>query len=77
MLYPRCWGLDVHTKTVVACCILSTEGRKPVQEPRTCRTLTTALLAWADWLQEQGGTHGAMERPGVYWRPGYNGLAGQ
>jgi transposase len=77
VLYPRCCGLDVHKKTVVACCILSTEGRKPVKETRTFRTMTTDLLALADWLQEKGCTHVAMESTGVYWRPVFNLLEGQ
>ena len=77
VIYPRCCGLDVHKKTVVACCILSTEGRKPVKETRTFRTMTTDLLALADWLQEKGCTHVAMESTGVYWRPVYNVLEGQ
>jgi transposase len=77
VLYPRCCGLDVHKKTVVACCILSTKGRKPVKETRTFRTMTTDLLALADWLQEQGCSHVAMESTGVYWRPVYNLLEGQ
>src|SRR5262245_57052215 len=77
VLYPRCCGLDVHKKTVVACCMLSTKGRKPVKETRTFRTMTTDLLALADWLQEKGCTHVAMESTGVYWRPVYNVLEGQ
>jgi transposase len=77
VIYPRCCGLDVHKKTVVACCMLSTEGRKPVKETRTFRTMTTDLLALADWLQEKGCTHVAMESTGVYWRPVYNVLEGQ
>ena len=70
VLYPRCCGLDVHKKTVVACCILSPKGRKAVKETRTFRTMTTDLLALADWLQEQGCTHVAMESTGVYTLPG-------
>ena len=77
VLYPRCCGLDVHKKTVVACCLLSTKGRKPVKETRTFRTMTTDLLALADWLQQAGCTHVAMESTGVYWRPVYNLLEGQ
>ena len=69
VMYPRCCGLDVHKNTVVACCILSTEGPEPVKEIRTFRTMTTDLLALADWLQEQGCTHVAMESTGVYTPP--------
>jgi hypothetical protein len=39
--------------------------------------MTTALLAWADWLQKAGCPHVAMESTGVYWRPVSNLLEGQ
>ena len=77
VMYPRCCGLDVHKKTVAACLITSTEGPEPVKEIRTFRTMTADLLALADWLQEAGCTHVAMESTGVYWRPVYNLLEGQ
>jgi transposase len=77
VIYPQCCGLDVHKKTVAACLITSTEGAEPVKEIRTFRTMTADLLALADWLQEAGCTHVAMESTGVYWRPVYNLLEGQ
>ena len=69
VIYPQCCGLDVHKKTVVACRITTTEGAEPVKEIRTFGTMTADLLALADWLQEGGCTHVAMESTGVYWRP--------
>jgi transposase len=77
VMYPCCCGLDVHKKTVAACLITSTEGPEPVKEIRTFRTMTADLLALADWLQQAGCTHVAMESTGVYWRPVYNLLEGQ
>ena len=77
VIYPQCCGLDVHKKTVAACLITSTAGAEPVKEIRTFSTMTTDLLALADWLQEAGCTHVAMESTGVYWRPVYNLLEGQ
>jgi transposase len=77
VMYPCCCGLEVHKKTVAACLITSTEGPEPVKEIRTCRTMTADLLALADWLQQAGCTHVAMESTGVYWRPVYNLLEGQ
>jgi transposase len=77
VVYTHCCGLDVHKKTVVACLITSTEGLEPVKEVRTFRTMTTDLLALADWLQQAGCPHVAMESTGVYWRPVYNLLEGQ
>jgi transposase len=69
VIYPRCCGLDIHKKTVVACVILSAPGHPPRQETRTFRTMTADLLALADWLSELECTHVAMESTGVYWRP--------
>ena len=77
VLYPQCCGLDVHKKTVTACLITRTEGSEPMKAMRTFRTMTADLLALADWLQQVGCTHVAMESTGVYWRPVYNILEGQ
>jgi len=77
VIYTCGCGLDVHQKTVAACLITSTEGPEPVKEIRTFRTMTADLLALADWLQEAGCPHVAMERTGVYWRPVSNLLEGQ
>jgi transposase len=66
-LYPRCCGLDVQQKTVVACLI--TPGGKEI---RTFKTMTSDLLQLADWIIAKGVTHVAMESTGVYWRPVYN-----
>src|SRR5262245_66654082 len=68
LLHPRCAGLDVHKLTVVACVRLASEG-KVVTEVKTFATTTAGLLALADWLAENGGTHVAMEATGVYWKP--------
>lgn len=65
--YPRCCGLDVHKKTVVACAIMPRR-----REMRTFATMTGDLLGLKDWLLELGITHVAMESTGVYWKPIYN-----
>ncbi len=69
--FPRCAGLDVHKRTVVACVMTPEE-----QETRTFGTMTGALLELVDWLQERQVTHVAMESSGVYWKPVYNLLEG-
>ena len=71
VLYPRCCGLDVHKKTVVACAI-TPEGK----EIRTFKTMTSDLLELADWIDAKKITHVAMESTGVYWHPIYNILEG-
>jgi transposase len=76
VLYPRCCGLDVHKKTVVACRIVPGPDGQPLQEIRTFGTTTQELLRLLDWLAEAGVTHVAMESTGVYWKPIYNLLEG-
>ncbi len=71
IIHPCCCGLDVHTKTVVACLIK--QGKKQV---RTFSTMTADLLAMADWLVAEGCTHVAIESTGVYWKPVFNLLEG-
>jgi transposase len=76
VLYPRCAGLDVHKKTVVACRIVPGPDGRPCKEVRTFGTTTRELLRLLDWLAEGGVTHVAMESTGVYWKPVYNLLEG-
>ena len=72
VVIPRCAGLDVHKRTVVACVRrLETDGRID-QEVRTFGTMTTDLLKLADWLAACGVTQVAMESTGVYWKPVFN-----
>ena len=77
VLYPCCWGLDVHKKFVVACLITTTAEGQVHKETRTFSTMTQDLLALLDWLHATGCTHIALESTGSYWRPGYNLLEGQ
>jgi transposase len=68
VLYPRCAGLDVHAKSVVACVRIAS-GATVTYEHRTVSTNTRGLLALADWLAAHSVTHVAMEATGVYWKP--------
>lgn len=72
VLHPRCCGLDVHKKTVVACRIVPGPTDQPVKEIRTFGTMTDDLLALAEWLAAVGVTHVGMESTGVYWKPIWN-----
>lgn len=72
VVYPRCAGLDLHKKTVVACRIVPGPEGAPRKEFRTFGTMTPQLLALAAWLAEASVTHVAMESTGVYWKPVYN-----
>jgi transposase len=66
VLYPRCAGIDLAKDSLVAC--VRIHGQPVHKEIRTCATTTSALLALATWLREQGVTHIAMEATGTYWK---------
>ncbi len=71
VLYTHCAGLDVHKKTVVACCLTPGADGTPKREIRTFSTMTQDLLALSDWLTSLGITHVAMEATGEFWKPVY------
>jgi transposase len=75
VLYPRCAGLDVHARSVVAC-VRVASGAAITYEHRTVSTSTRGLIALAEWLTAQGVTHVAMEATGVYWKPVWHILEG-
>jgi transposase len=72
VVYPRCAGLDVHKKTVVATRMRVGEDERLVWETKTFGTMTVELLELYDWLQEWGCTHVAMESTADYWKPVFN-----
>lgn len=75
VLYPRCAGLDVHKKTVVACARIA-EGGAIDQHVRTFSTTTGGLFELLEFLQQHGCTHVAMEASGVYLKPIWHILEG-
>ena len=77
VMHPRCCGLDVHEKTVVACVVVSTDGPAPRKEVRTYPTMLADLLRLRDWLAAEQITHVAMESTGVYWKPIWTVLEGR
>jgi transposase len=76
VVYPRCCGVDVHKKTMVACVLVPGPQGRPVKEVRTFGTMTADLLTLVDWVVAAGCTHVAMESPGSFWKPLYNLLEG-
>lgn len=66
--HEQCAGLDVHMEVVVACA-RCTKGAIVRHETKEFATTTTGLYNLADWLEEHGSTHVAMEATGVYWKP--------
>ena len=75
VLYPKCAGLDVHKKTVVACARIK-NGNKVTQHVQTFSTTTSGLLDLLQWLHEHECTQVAMEATGVYWKPVWHILEG-
>jgi transposase len=50
VLYPRCCGLAMHQKPVVAC-VLRTQTDGTLQRlVRTCGTMPTELVALGEWV---------------------------
>jgi transposase len=68
LLHPKCAGLDIHQRTVVACARVGA-GSSVTHHRRTFGTTTADLEALRDWLTAHGCTHVAMESTGVYWKP--------
>ena len=76
VVYPRCAGLDVHARSVMAC-IRMASGPDVTSQHHTFDTTTRGLLALADWLAAAQVTHVAMEATGVYWKPVWHVLESQ
>jgi transposase len=75
-LFVRVAGLDVHLKRIqcaVRCC---QPTGKLFAQVRSFGTMTRDLRALADYLQQLGVTHVAMEATGVLWKPVWNVLEG-
>ena len=68
-LIPRCCGLDVHQKTVVASVRILGPTGEVSRETRTFGTTTRELEGLAAWLRPFQITHIAMEATGVLWKP--------
>lgn len=68
VLHPRCAGLDVHKRNVVACVRIA-DGSDLLQQVRSFATTTTGLGELGAWLHEHSVTDVVMEATGVYWKP--------
>ena len=77
VIYTYSAGLDVHKKTVVACCLTLGPKNEKLIEHRTFGTMTADLLGLSDWLTSKQITHVALESTGEFWKPVYNILEGQ
>ena len=71
VVYPRCSGLDVHKRFVVACLNIIEHGQRH-KELRQVSTMTSDVLALKAWLLASGCRQIAMESTGVFWKPLYH-----
>jgi transposase len=75
VVYPRCAGVDVHKKLIVAC-VRVVEGGRIIRQKARFGTTTAELMRLASWMTEHKVTHAAMESTGVYWKPVWHVLEG-
>ena len=61
VINPRCCGIDVHKRSVTACCLTPGADGRPAKAIRTFETMTDGILALRDWLQACGVTTVAMD----------------
>jgi hypothetical protein len=69
VVHPRCCGLDIHKKLIVACAIVPDSSSRPHKHVRSFGTMSDDLQQLSEWLAEHGVTHVAMESTGSYWKP--------
>ena len=76
-IFAKVAGLDVHQKFITVAVRCRSETGKLFAEVRTYRTMTRDLRAMADYLEDLGVTHVALESTGVLWKPVWNILEGR
>jgi transposase len=76
VVHPRCAGLDVHKRIIVACRLTPGPRGHPIRDVESFRTTTRGLLELSDWLGAVGVSVVAMESTGSFWKPVYNVLEG-
>lgn len=72
VVHPRCCGLDIHKKLIVACVIVPDASGRAHKQVRSFGAMSDDLQQLSEWLAEQGITHVAMESTGSYWKPVFN-----
>ena len=61
VIHSRCAGLDVHKASVVGCVMTSAAEGTVTKEIKTFGTMTSDLLALADWLKGHAIAQAAKE----------------
>jgi hypothetical protein len=74
IVYPRCCGLRVQRRQVIACLRLYDAIGKGHKEVRRFGTQPPELLALSNWLVAHRVSHAAIAETGVYWPRVYRAL---
>ena len=72
IIYPVCCGVDVHKRTIVATIAATDKNNITSYSQKSFSTLNADLIAFRDWLLENGCHHVCMESTGKYWIPVFN-----
>ncbi len=73
VIRPKCAGLDVHKKSVVAAvCISDPVTLEATYKVKTFSTTNSDIAALRDWLLSQDCPDVCMESTGKYWIPIFN-----
>lgn len=73
VIHPKCAGLDVHKKSVVAAvCTSDPVTLEASYKVKVFRTTNSEIAALRDWLLAQGCHDVCMESTGKYWIPIFN-----
>lgn len=69
VVYPVCCGVDVHKEFFVATIIKTTGSIEPSYSKKRFSTFNKDILAFKQWLLDNGCTDVCMESTGKYWVP--------
>ena len=72
IIYPICYGMDVHKSFVVACIATTNDCGVTTYKSKRFSTFTNDLRRCATWLAENHCRDVCMEPTGKYWIPVYN-----
>ncbi len=71
VVYPTCYGIDVH-KTFLVATLITSDGITPHYQKRRFSTFNNQILELKKWLLASGCHDVCMESTGKYWVPVYN-----
>lgn len=72
VVYPVCFGVDVHKTFLVGTIISTTDGVQPHYQKKRFSTYNSDLRSFADWLHQSKCFDVCMESTGKYWVPVFN-----